>query len=445
MCGVIAVVNSDNAADLVYYGLHALQHRGQQASGLVVFDGENVNVVKNEGLIIDVIKEERLKTLHGNICLGHVRYATAGGLGLNNVQPFVCKFHDESIALVHNGHIVNSQLLRKKLESEGSVFACDSDSEILFHLVRNEKGDFKQRLINSLNKIDGSFAYILNRNNIIYGIRDKNGLRPLSLCINQDGSYVLASETSAFNVIGATFIRDLLPGEVVVIDGNQISSFFYAQRTSSNLCAMEFVYFARPDSFMDEISIHKSREKCGRILAQESSIQGDVVIGVPDSSLSAAMGYASESGIDYEMGLIKNRYIGRTFIQPSQALREKGVLMKLSTIPEVIKGKDIILIDDSLVRGTTIKRIVVLLKESGAKSIHVKIASPQIKFPCFYGVDISTSDELIASKMDDEQLREYIGADSLSFLSLDGLMASINEDKKYCEACFTGNYVTDIY
>lgn len=445
MCGVIAVINSDNAADLVYYGLHALQHRGQQASGIVVFDDDQINVVKNEGLVIDVIKEDCLKKLKGNISLGHVRYATAGGLGLTNVQPFVCQFHDESISLVHNGHIVNGKLLRKQLEIEGSVFGCNSDSEILFHLIRNEKGDFEQRLTNSLIKLDGSFAYIINRNNVVYGVRDKNGLRPLSLGINQDGSYVLASETSAFNVLGTKFIRELEPGEVVVIDGDQIRSFFYAKRTSSNLCAMEFVYFARPDSCMDDVSIHKVREKCGRILAQESNIQGDVVIGVPDSSLSAAMGYAFESGIAYEMGLIKNRYIGRTFIQPNQALREKGVLMKLSTIPEVIKDKDVILVDDSLVRGTTIKRIIILLKESGAKSIHVKIASPQIKFPCFYGVDISTKEELIASRMADEQLREYIGADSLSFLSLDGLMSSINEDKKYCEACFTGNYVTDIY
>lgn len=445
MCGVIAVINSDNAADLVYYGLHALQHRGQQASGIVVFDDDQINVVKNEGLVIDVIKEDCLKKLKGNISLGHVRYATAGGLGLTNVQPFVCQFHDESISLVHNGHIVNGKLLRKQLEIEGSVFGCNSDSEILFHLIRNEKGDFEQRLTNSLIKLDGSFAYIINRNNVVYGVRDKNGLRPLSLGINQDGSYVLASETSAFNVLGTKFIRELEPGEVIVIDGDQIRSFFYAKRTSSNLCAMEFVYFARPDSCMDDVSIHKVREKCGRILAQESNIQGDVVIGVPDSSLSAAMGYAFESGIAYEMGLIKNRYIGRTFIQPNQALREKGVLMKLSTIPEVIKDKDVILVDDSLVRGTTIKRIIILLKESGAKSIHVKIASPQIKFPCFYGVDISTKEELIASRMADEQLREYIGADSLSFLSLDGLMSSINEDKKYCEACFTGNYVTDIY
>lgn len=454
-CGVFAIANNENAFSLTYYGLHALQHRGQEAGGIAFRKEDNhMDVIKGSGLVTDVFRDVKFADIGAIDAIGHVRYATAGGLGLVNVQPFYFKFFNESIALAHNGHIGNAKLLKERLEQTGSVFSSTSDSEILIHLLRHEHGNFIKRLTNALILLDGAFAYVIMHDSGIYGVRDKYGLRPLSLGQLEDGSYVLSSETCAFNVIGAKFIRDIEPGEIVKIDGDQIESTFYARETSNNLCLMEYVYFSRPDSSLDGTNVHFARKMSGKILSQEAPVEGDIVVGVPDSSTSAAIGYSEATGIPYEMGLIKNRYVGRTFIQPTQELRDKGVRMKLSAVSEIVKDKRVILIDDSIVRGTTSKRIIRLLKEAGAKEVHVRIASPAIKFPCYYGVDISTYEELISNRLNVEELCEYIQADSLAFLSLDGLQSALlstkYEDKedhnsRYCTACFDGNYVTSLY
>lgn len=452
-CGVFAVSNNDNALSLCYYGIHSLQHRGQEAAGIAFsYDGV-VEVIKNRGLVSEVFVNDKFLEKKSKHAIGHVRYATAGGLGAVNVQPFSFRFFDETISLAHNGHIGNAKLLKNDLEMKGSVFSSTSDSEILIHLLRHEHGSFMDRLKKTLIKLDGSFAYVLLHDSGVYGIRDRHGLRPLSIGKMSDDSYILSSETCAFSVIGAEFIRDVNPGEIVYIKDNEIISTYYAQDCSHNLCLMEYVYFSRPDSTMDGANVHYARKRCGKRLSLEAPIEADIVVGVPDSSTSAAIGYAEATGIPYELGLIKNKYVNRTFIQPTQELREKGVKMKLSAVREIVSGKRLILVDDSIVRGTTSKRIIRLLKQAGALEVHVRIASPAIKFPCYYGVDISSFDELISNRLNVEELRDYIGADSLSFLSLEGLKQAILETKtdeydteeRYCSACFSGNYVTTLY
>ncbi|MDR1781773.1 MAG: amidophosphoribosyltransferase [Bacilli bacterium] len=453
-CGVFGIINNKNALRIAYYGLHSLQHRGQEAAGITFKNGEYFETIKGRGLVADVLTDEVISCYSTRTAIGHVRYATAGGLGSANVQPFSFKFYDENLALAHNGHIGNAKDIKKELEEHGGVFSSTSDSELLIHLLRHEKGDFKTRLINSLNKLDGSFAYVLMHDDEMYGIRDKNGIRPLSIAKLDDYSYVLSSETCAYSVIGAKFVRDVLPGEVVKIKEGKIESYFYNDNCSQNLCLMEYVYFSRPDSTIDNINVHFARKLCGKLLARQKPVEADIVIGVPDSSISAAIGYAEESGIPYEIGLIKNKYVGRTFIQPTPELREKGVRMKLSANEAIVKDKRIIMIDDSIVRGTTSKRIVQLLKEAGAKEVHVRIASPAIKYPCYYGVDISTYDELISSQLNVDELCKFIKADSLSFLELDSLKKALNNVKyndknehenRYCSACFNGDYVTKLY
>ena len=452
-CGVFAISNSKDAVTLSYYGLHCLQHRGQEAAGIAFRKDGNIETIKGKGLVAEVLTSSNLAGVTSNEVIGHVRYATAGGLGAANVQPFSFKFFDESLSLVHNGHIGNAKLLKRNLETQGSVFSSNSDSEILIHLLRNEQGSFHERLVNSLIKLDGAFAYAMLHDSGLYGIRDRHGLRPLSIGQLADESYVLTSETCVFNVIGAKYVRDVEPGEIVRIYNGEIESSFYAKDTSQNLCLMEYVYFSRPDSSLDGTNVHYARKLSGKVLSQEAPVEADIVVGVPDSSISAAIGYAEATGIPYEMGLIKNKYVGRTFIQPTQELREKGVRMKLSAVNEIVGGKRIVLIDDSIVRGTTSKRIVQLLKEAGASEVHVRIASPAIKFPCYYGVDISTYEELISNRLNVAELAEFINADSLAFLSLDGLQNALlttkyGDDchkKRYCTACFNGEYVTSLY
>ena len=453
-CGVFAISNDKDAVTLTYYGLHCLQHRGQEAAGIAFRKEDSINVIKGKGLVAEVLTDKVMAEASSYEAIGHVRYATAGGLGVANVQPFSFKFFDESIALVHNGHIGNAKLLKKNLEMKGSVFSSTSDSEILIHLLRHEHGEFKERLINSLIQLDGAFAYVMLHDSGLYGIRDRHGLRPLSIGQLADKSYVLSSETCAFGVIGAKYVRDVKPGEVVRIHNGEIESYFYAKGTSQNLCLMEYVYFSRPDSSLDGTNVHFARKLSGKILSQEAPVNADIVVGVPDSSTSAAIGFSEATGIPYEMGLIKNKYVGRTFIQPTQELREKGVRMKLSAVGEIVGGKKIVLIDDSIVRGTTCKRIVQLLKEAGAAEVHVRIASPTLKYPCYYGVDISTYEELISSRLNVDELCKFINADSLAFLTLDGLQSALlttkygkgcAKERRYCTACFNGDYITSLY
>lgn len=443
-CGVFGVFGIKNAASLVYYGLHSLQHRGQEACGIVSYDGE-FHRMKGLGLVTEVFNENNLSNLKGDNAIGHVRYSTAGGGGMENVQPLFFRHHTGDFALAHNGNIVNSKELKHYLEDRGSIFQSTSDTEILAHLIKKGHNEENRlpAISDALNMLEGAFAFLILTKDKLYVSRDKYGLRPLSIA-KLDYGYVVSSETCAFEVIGAKYIRDILPGEIVVIDKNGINSFRYSQFQKHKMCAMEYIYFARPDSDIEGTNVHTFRKESGKLLYRQNPIDGDIVVGVPDSSLSAAIGYAEESGIAYEMGLIKNKYIGRTFIQPSQELREKGVRMKLSAVSSIVKDKRVILIDDSIVRGTTSKRIVKMLRDSGAKEVHVCIASPQITHPCFYGVDISTYDELISAHKSVEEVREMIGADSLVFLDEENLFKAAKR-AELCTACFCGKYPTALY
>lgn len=445
-CGVFGVFGVENAATLAYYGLHALQHRGQEACGIVSVDeNKNFNRVKGEGLVSEIFNDKNLQTLKGDKVIAHVRYATAGGAGIENAQPFLFRHHTGNFALAHNGNLVNSKELARYLEHKGSLFQSTSDSELLAHLIKKERGG-KQRIYNivdALNMIEGAFAFLILSDKRLYCARDKYGLRPLSIG-KLNGGYVVSSETCALDVVGAEFIRDVEPGEVVVIDDEGMRSVDYSQFKHHYMCAMEYVYFARPDSDIEGQNVHAYRKESGRILYRENPVEADIVIGVPDSSLSAAIGYSEESGIPYEMGLVKNKYVGRTFIQPSQTLRERGVRMKLSAVRTIVKDKRVVVIDDSIVRGTTSRRIVALLREAGAKEVHMRIASPPYSHPCFYGVDTATYDELISSRLSVDELCEKIGADSLKFLSVEGLYKS-GRRNELCTACFSGNYPTSLY
>ncbi|MDR2908061.1 MAG: amidophosphoribosyltransferase [Bacteroidales bacterium] len=445
-CGVFGVFGVQDAATLTYYGLHALQHRGQQGCGIVSAKNRAFKRIKGEGLVTEVFNETSLSTLHGDMAIGHVLYSNDNGGGFNNVQPFVFLHSTGDFALANNGSLVNSQLLKQRLEKSGSLFHSTSDSEVIAHLIKkeNDSHDRIESLLDALNMIDGAFAFIIMTASRLYACRDKYGLKPLSLG-KFNGGYVVSSETCAFDVVGAEFIRDIEPGEVVIIDKDGLTSVDYSKFKQHKMCAMEYIYFARPDSDIEGCNVHAFRKETGKLLYREAPVDADIVIGVPDSSLSAAVGYSEESDIPYEMGLIKNKYIGRTFIQPSQELREKGVRMKLSAVRGIVNGKRVALIDDSIVRGTTLKRIVGMLKQAGAKEVHLRIASPAMINPCHYGVDTATYEELIAARLKDvDKVRESIGADSLSYLSPEALYKAGNR-KELCTACFTGKYPTPLY
>lgn len=447
-CGVFGVWGVPNAAEVTYYGLHSLQHRGQEGCGIVtVNEEEQLRRVKGLGLVTEVFNNDNLSTLKGDMAIGHVRYSTAGGGGIENVQPFMFRHNSGDFALAHNGNLVNSDQLRRYLEDRGSLFQSTSDSEILAHLIKKNPNERKMPriypIMEALNMIEGAFAFVVMTQKRIYACRDKYGLRPLSLGKLGDG-YVVSSETCAFSTIGAEFIRDIEPGEIVTIDHHGIRSRRYSEYQRHAMCAMEYIYFARPDSDIESMNVHTFRKESGKLLFKESPADADIVVGVPDSSLSAAMGYAEASGLPYEMGLVKNKYIGRTFIQPSQEMRDKGVKMKLSPVLSIVSGKRVVLIDDSIVRGTTSLRIVRMLREAGATEVHVRIASPMIKFPCFYGVDISTYDELLCARRTLEEARQKIEADSLAFLSESALYEA-GRRSDLCVACFSGVYPTALY
>lgn len=451
-CGVFGVWGHPDAARVTYFGLHSLQHRGQEGAGIVTNDAGKLNGHRDLGLLAEVFSDERvLQRLTGDAAIGHVRYATAGNGSVDNIQPFLFKFFDQQIGLAHNGNLTNAKSLRKSLEKAGAIFHSNSDTEILMHLLRrSEEPIFMDRVKEALNQVKGGFAYLLLTENAMIAALDPNGFRPLSIGKMVNGAYVVASETCALEVIGAEFIRDVRPGEVVIIDDAGIQIEQYTQEVQPAICSMEFIYFARPDSNIAGVNVHRARKNMGRRLAQEAPIEADMVIGVPNSSLSAASGYAEASGIPYELGLVKNQYIARTFIQPTQELREQGVRMKLSAVRGVVEGKRVILVDDSIVRGTTSRRIVQLLKEAGAKEVHVRIGSPPLRYPCFYGIDIQTRKELIAAKYTEAEICEKIEADSLAFLSEDGLIEAIGLDfdapySGLCMAYFNGDYPTPLY
>ncbi|WHY86734.1 amidophosphoribosyltransferase [Neobacillus novalis] len=444
-CGIFGVFGHPDAAQLTYYGLHSLQHRGQEGTGIVVSDGKTLKGVKGEGLVSEIFTAEAVAELTGSAAIGHVRYATAGGGGYENVQPLLFHSQSGSLALAHNGNLVNANSLKHQLETQGSIFQTSSDTEVLAHLIRRSGfPHMNDRVKNALSMLKGAYAYLIMTETELMVALDPHGLRPLSLgCLGD--AYVVASETCAFDVIGAEYIRDIMPGELLIINEDGLTSERFAMSTTKAICMMEYVYFSRPDSNIQGVNVHTARKNLGKKLAVEAPIDADVVTGVPDSSISAAIGYAEAAGIPYEMGLIKNRYVGRTFIQPSQSLREQGVKMKLSPVRGVVEGKRVIMVDDSIVRGTTSRRIVKMLKDAGAAEVHVVISSPPIKNPCFYGIDTSSKEELIASDKSVEEIRDLIGADSLTFLSVGGMVEALGQDDGYCLGCFTGNYPTEIY
>jgi amidophosphoribosyltransferase len=445
-CGIFATFNVHDSATLTYYGLHALQHRGQEGCGIACVNNREFKRIKGEGLVTEIFNEKKLATLDGDMALGHVLYSADSDRKLDNVQPFLFTHRTGDFALAHNGSLVNSSQLKRYLEDRGSLFHSTSDSEILAHLIKkdNDNRDRLYPIIDALNMMEGAFAFVIMTASKMYAIRDKHGLKPLSLG-KFNGGYVVSSETCAFDVIGAKFIRDVEPGEIVVIDKDGLTSVDYSKFKRHNMCVMEYIYFARPDSDIEGMNVHSFRKETGKLLYREAPVDADIVIGVPDSSLSAAVGYSEESGIPYEMGLIKNKYIGRTFIQPSQVLREKGVKMKLSAVRSIVGGKRVALIDDSIVRGTTVQRIVGMLKQFGAKEVHLRIASPPMNHPCFYGVETSSYEELINARLKDiEKVRETIGADSLAYLSEESLYKASHRDE-LCTACFSGKYPTPLY
>lgn len=449
-CGVFAVSHHPDAADVCYYGLQSLQHRGQEGAGIVVSDGTQLHDHRGQGLVNAVFGQDQLASLPGTMGVAHVRYATAGGGGLSNVQPLVFQSHVGGLAVAHNGNLVNAARLKQQLEEEGAIFHSTSDTEVLAHLIRRSRcTTLAAKMASVLPLLKGAYSFAVMDEHQLVVARDPLGMRPLSLGSLDEG-FVVASETCAFDAIGAVFERDVKPGELLVIDDTGCHSQYFEAPAQQAICTMEYVYFARPDSDIETISVHGARKRLGQRLAEEAPTEADVVIGVPDSSLSAAMGYAERSGLPYELGLIKNRYIGRTFIQPSQLLREQGVKMKLSAVRSVIKGKRVVIVDDSIVRGTTSMRLVQLLREAGASEVHMRISSPPIKHPCFYGIDTSTPEELIGAAMDVDQIRTQIKADSLAFLSIDGLKQGLGRsdadtDCGQCLACFNGHYPTAIY
>lgn len=453
-CGVVGVylnpedekikAGKKNAAVLSYYALVSLQHRGQESAGICVSDGENVKIHKAMGLVSDVFNLEHLTDLNGFISVGHVRYATAGSKTIENAQPMLIQSKLGSVAVAHNGQLVNYVQLREMFEETGATFSSSSDTEVIVKLIaRGYKKGLERALTDTIQMIKGSFALCVMTKDALIGARDSNGIRPL--CLGQvEGGWVLASESCAIDAMNGIFVRDIRPGEIVIINQDGVLSFDFGEKTSKRSCIFEYVYFARPDSIIDGISVQEARYKMGEQLAKESPVEADVVVGVPDSGLGAAMGYARASGIPYAMGVVKNKYIGRTFIAPTQKDRENMVFVKLNALKNDLYGKRVIVIDDSIVRGTTSRRLVQILKRAGAKEVHFRVSSAPVKFPCHLGIDTPTKAELISSGHDVEEVRKEIGADSLAFISVEGMFEALRSCNKkqygFCKGCFTGEY-----
>ncbi len=446
-CGVFGIFDRTlDVARYVYWGLFALQHRGQESAGIAVTNGDDIELTKNMGLLTEAIKE--LPRLKGHIGTGHVRYSTTGSNSPRNIQPLVIHYQGGHMAVAHNGNLTNALSIRRKLEDDGSVFQTTMDSEVIVNLIARSKQDsIEDRIVDAVNQIEGAFSIVINTTNALVGIRDPHGYRPLCLGKTENG-YVLASETCALDVIKATFIRHIDPGEMVIINDGGVRSRIYAEpdKIDKKLCVFEYIYFARSDSNIDGQSVYETRLNMGRELARETQYDADIVMSIPDSGTTAALGYARESGIPFAEGLIKNRYSGRTFIKPNQEERELAVRMKLNAVPEVVKGKRIVLIDDSIVRGTTSGLIVKMLKEAGAKEVYMCISSPAIEYSCHYGIDTSVRKELIAATHTMEEIRQYIKADKLHYLSQQGLCRAILglEENDLCFACFDGNYAVTV-
>jgi amidophosphoribosyltransferase len=446
-CGLFGVFNHAEAAKICYFGLYALQHRGQESAGISVAQNGLIDEHKDMGLVSDVFAGSKLEHLKGSSAIGHVRYSTTGSSVLANAQPLAIRHKHRAYAVAHNGNLVNAHILKSELEENGSIFQSTMDSEIFLHLfVRNLPLGFEQALLASVARLKGAFSMVVMTNQgEIIGIKDPHGFRPL--CLGQlNGTYILASETCALDLVQAEFIRELDPGEIIIISEDGIKSLKTPQNDKRHFCIFEFIYFARPDSTIFGQNVYLTRKAHGRRLAIEAPVQADLVMPFPDSGTYAALGYSEVSGIPFEMGMIRNHYVGRTFIQPTQSMRDFGVRVKLNPVKELLKGKDIIIIEDSIIRGTTIKTRVRTLRELGVKKIHLRVSGPPHRFPCHYGIDFSTKGELIAARMSVDELREHLGLESLYYLSLDGLLEStgmVNAADHFCKACFDGCYPVD--
>ncbi|HVG02421.1 MAG TPA: amidophosphoribosyltransferase [Nitrospira sp.] len=441
-CAVFGIYGHKEAANLTYLGLYALQHRGQEASGIVSNDGEQFHIEKGQGHVADIFSQEALAGLPGTMAIGHNRYSTAGGAGLKNVQPLNVNFAFGNLAVAHNGNLINATMLRSELEAYGAIFQSTSDTEVIIHLIAHSRADtLLERVIDSLTQVRGAFSVVLMTDQGVIAARDPHGFRPLCLGRFHD-AWIVASESCAFDLLDAEYVREIEPGELVVLDHKGVTSFKPFTSSKPAMCVFEYVYFSRPDSrIFGGRAVYSIRKAFGRQLSQESMVPADVVIPVPDSGVPAALGYSEGSGIRFETGLIRNHYVGRTFIEPEQSIRHFGVKVKLNAVPEVLEGKRVIVVDDSLVRGTTSRKIVKMLRHAGAKEVHMRISSPPIISPCFYGIDTPTKKELIASSHSTEEIRKYITADSLAYLSLDGMLkSSPGTPDQYCNACFTERY-----
>src|SRR6184192_3304865 len=451
-CGVVAIYSHPEAETLAYLGLHALQHRGQESAGIVTSDGMTLHPYKAMGLVADIFTEEVLSQVHGTLAIGHTRYSTAGDSALFNAQPIMVQSNKGMIALAHNGNLTNAGEVRARMEAQGSIFQTSSDTEVIVHLIaQSREHTLPEAIADALRRVEGAFSLVMISPDRIFAVRDPRGFRPLAMgrIPAQDGRHqdtvVFASETCAFDLVGATYEREVKPGELVIVGPEGTSSRFYAPALPQSSCIFEHVYFSRPDSLVFGRAVQESREELGRQLAREAPADADIVVPVPDSGVTAAMGYASESGIPFRFGLIRNHYIGRTFIEPRQTVRDFGVKLKLNPVRSLLEGKRVVLIDDSIVRGTTSRKIVRMIRNAGAKEVHMRISCPPTISPCFYGVDTPSKKELIAANKSVEEIRDFIGAESLAYLSLEGLKKACDDgaQTRYCTACYTGSYPTN--
>jgi amidophosphoribosyltransferase len=458
-CGVFGIYNHPEAAHLAYLGLYAQQHRGQESAGIVSSTGRKIYHHKGMGQVADIFTESVLKRLRGRLAIGHTRYSTAGDSALLNAQPVIASFNRGLVALAHNGNLTNARFLRKRLEESGSIFQTTSDTEVLLHLIaRSEKSDFEDALAESLLQLEGAYSMVLLNGDRVYAIRDPRGFRPLAIGmmiqnpnlplgpdLGREETYVFASETCAFDLIGARYVGDVQPGEIARVDSAGLSRFRFAPPSSHSYCIFEHVYFSRPDSIVFGRPVHAARETLGRRLAREAPADADIVVPVPDSGVAAAIGYSAESGLPFRFGLIRNHYVGRTFIEPEQNIRDFGVKLKLNPVRALLEGQRVVLVDDSIVRGTTSRKIVRIIREAGAKEVHVRVSCPPTVAPCYYGIDTPTQKELIAANYSLEGIREYLGADSLAYLSMEGLLQAVEDSRgEFCTACYTGNYPTKL-
>lgn len=444
-CAVVGIFGHEEASKLAYFSLHSLQHRGQEAAGISSSDGKKLHTIKDRGLVTQVFDENKLSTLSGKSAVGHTRYSTAGDDSILDAQPVFARYDLGEMAIVHNGNLTNADEVRNTLIEKGAIFQTFMDTENLIHLIaKSQKDKLLDRIIDAVQKIEGAFSLVFLSRTKMFAMRDRHGFRPLSLGRLPNGGYIVSSETCAFDLVGAEYVRDVEPGELLIFEEGKAPQSMQIFKSTPKHCIFEYVYFARPDSSVFGQSVYETRKAMGRELAKIKPVKADMVIPVPDGGVPSAIGYAQESGIAYEMGIMRNHYIGRTFIEPTQEMRDLKVKMKLSPMTEIIKGKKIIVVDDSIVRGTTSRRIIRMLKDAGASEVHMRISSPPTTDPCFYGVDTPDKDKLIASNMSIDEICEYIEADSLAYLDEESLLRSVNSDvkeEKYCTACFTGKYI----